>query len=383
MGKCSQTVQPLKWREKSKFISFSQDQLIWDRINMNWFPPLHSFGLEPVAFHRADRVRALLESLPKSIREKYFLGHKVVDIATSETGVVVTCANGKTFSGSMVLGPDGVHSQTRKVMHKLSSESRFSAYRNQEPPFSASYRCLWSNIPRPCEAGQASDTQSKDRSIMWIVGRERAWIFLYEKLPQPTSDSKRYTKAEMDEFAASFANWPVTESLKIKDVYNSSTADMSNLEEGVFEHWSLGRIVLAGDACHKFTPNAGLGYTNGIQDIALLGNLLHNVVRLSPNSEIIEHDLEEIFKEYQAVWKEKLKFDWNISSITTRGHAWANPVFWFFFRFLMPLYVIQWIRENYVVPSLVKQSRVLNYVFGEESIKGRTPWMYPIRPKEQ
>ena len=216
---------------------------------------------------------------------------------------------------------------------------------------------------------------------MWLTGRDRAWIFLYEKLPQPTKESKRYTKAEMDELAVSFADWPVNENLKIKDVYNSSTAGMSNLEEGILEHWSLGRIVLAGDACHKFTPNAGLGFTNGIQDVALLCNLLHDAVQASKNSEISECALQGIFKEYQTERKEALKFDWSISSVTTRGHAWANPIYWFFYRFICPSYAFQWIMQTCIGNPRMKQSRVLSYVFGEDRIKGRIPWTYPIYSK--
>ena len=132
-----------------------------------------SFGIELIAFHRAELVRALLEGLPASAREKYHLSQKVIEITTSETGVTVTCANGKTYSGSMVIGADGVHSRTRKIMHNLSDDSKYAASRNPEPPFSANYKCLWSNFPRPCVAGQASDTQSKDRSVMWLTGRER------------------------------------------------------------------------------------------------------------------------------------------------------------------------------------------------------------------
>ncbi|UPX16316.1 uncharacterized protein EKO05_0006725 [Ascochyta rabiei] len=340
-----------------------------------------NFGLKLIAFHRADLVRALLDGLPDSARANYLLGQKVVHIATGKTGVVVTCANGKTYSGSMVLGADGVHSQTRKIMHTLSAENRVSATRNPEPPFTANYRCLWSNFPRPSEPGQGYDSQGKDRSVMWLTGLERGWIFLYEKLPEPTQESKRYTKAEMDEFAASFADWPVNEDLKVKDVYNSSTAGMSNLEEGVLEHWSMGRIVLAGDACHKFTPNAGLGFTNGIQDVALLCNLLHGAVESSANCDISADALRNVFLEYQSTRKTALAFDWSVSAATTRVQTWANPIYWFFGRFLLPIYAFQWFLQTFVVAPRVKQSRVLNYVFGEDRIRGRVGWAHPIYEK--
>jgi 2-polyprenyl-6-methoxyphenol hydroxylase-like FAD-dependent oxidoreductase len=333
-----------------------------------------SFGLEFIAFHRAELVRALLDGLPLSAREKYLLSQKVIDIATSETGVVVTCANGKTYSGSMVLGADGIHSQTRKIMHKLSP-------RNPEPPFSANYRCLWSNFPRVSEQGQGTDTQGKDRSIMYLSGRDRGWIFLYEKLAEPTQEPRRYNQEDMDEFAASFADWPVNEEMKVRDVYNSATAGMSNLEEGILEHWSLGRIVLAGDACHKFTPNAGLGFTNGIQDVALLCNLLHGAVKTSAHSDVSTDALQNVFQEYQAKRKAAVEFDWSVSSATTRAHAWANPIYWFFARFLLPIYAFQWYLQAYVVAPRVKQSWVLNYVFGEDRIKGRIGWTHPILEK--
>jgi 2-polyprenyl-6-methoxyphenol hydroxylase-like FAD-dependent oxidoreductase len=216
---------------------------------------------------------------------------------------------------------------------------------------------------------------------MWITGRDRAWIFLYEKLPEPTKESKRYTKTEMDEFAASFADWPVNEDLKIKDVYNSATAGMSDLEEGILEHWSLGRIVLAGDACHKFTPNAGLGFTNGIQDVALLCNLLHVALRSSPSYDMSGDALQQVFQEYQTARKEALEFDWGVSSFTTRGHAWANPIYWFLYRFIWPLYTFQWFLQTCIAGPRMRQSRVLDYVFGEDRIKGRIPWTHPIYAK--
>ncbi|KAL1798109.1 hypothetical protein ACET3X_002146 [Alternaria dauci] len=341
-------------REGTKFNDGTSIQLIRE-----------NFGMELIAFHRAELVRALLDGLPESARQKYHLSQKVVDITTSETGVTVTCENGKTYSGSMVIGADGVHSQTRKIMHRLSAESK----------------CLWSNFPRPCAAGQGTDTQSKDRSVMFLTGRDRGWIFLYEKLPEPTQESPRYTKADRDEFAASFADWPVNEDFTVKDVHNSETAGMSNLEEGILEHWSLERIVLAGDSCHKFTPNAGLGFTNGIQDIALLCNLLHDAVSSSGGSNMSEDALQRLFLEYQTTRKEELAFEWGVSSATTRGHAWANPIYWFFYRFLMPTYFFQWLMQTYLVGPKMSQSRVLNYAFGEDRIKGRIPWANPILAK--
>jgi hypothetical protein len=37
--------------------------------------------------------------------------------------------------------------------------------------------------------------------------------------------------------------------------------------------------------------------------------------------------------------------------------------------------------QKYIAGPRMAQSRVLNYVFGEDRIKGRIPWVHPIRTK--
>jgi hypothetical protein len=39
----------------------------------------------------------------------------------------------------------------------------------------------------------------------------------------------------------------------------------------VAEHFNIGRVFLAGDAAHLFTPTGGMGYNTGIDDVANLG----------------------------------------------------------------------------------------------------------------
>ncbi|KAJ1326514.1 kynurenine 3-monooxygenase [Microdochium nivale] len=54
---------------------------------------------------------------------------------------------------------------------------------------------------------------------------------------------------------------------------------MTNLGEGVARNWHYsGLVVLVGDACHKFTPNAGQGFNTGLQDVVALCNLLRGAL---------------------------------------------------------------------------------------------------------
>jgi 2-polyprenyl-6-methoxyphenol hydroxylase-like FAD-dependent oxidoreductase len=117
---------------------------------------------------------------------------KLDSIESDETGVRVTCADGSTYDGSIVIGADGVHSKTRRNMRELALKEDPKRDWDAAVPFPALYRCLWCSFPRVGECGYATDTQSKDMSTMFILGRERGWIFLYERLPESTTSRVNY-----------------------------------------------------------------------------------------------------------------------------------------------------------------------------------------------
>ncbi|KAF7589930.1 hypothetical protein BBP40_003510 [Aspergillus hancockii] len=74
---------------------------------------------------------------------------------------------------------------------------------------------------------------------------------------------------------------------------------MSNLEEGILRYWSLGQVVLAGDACHKRTPNGGLGFNNGIQDVVVLCYHLQEADSAAPGGQPIIDALTRIYQIYK------------------------------------------------------------------------------------
>lgn len=338
-----------------------------------------------MSFHRAELVNVLYESLPENDRSKVTTEKCVIDIETDENGVKVTCADGTMYDGSIVLGADGVHSKTRRLMRKLALESDHNRKWDPEYPYTSTYRCMWGSFPRPSASGQGFETYHQDRSVMYITGRDRAWIFAYEKLTQVATKPTSYTANDIESFAESFAEFPVNETLKIKDVFPKiATPGMSNLEEGVVKEWSWGRIVLAGDACHKFTPNAGLGFQNGIQDVVALCNELRR--RISTNPEGIPNSLElaGLFKCYQSQRTKALEIDASVSAFTTRMHAWANKLYYITSRYLMTTNLWDYIVFNYIVPRAIKKSLVLDYVTTNEPYLGAVSWENAMNiPSEQ
>ncbi|KAJ3538983.1 hypothetical protein NM208_g5670 [Fusarium decemcellulare] len=245
-------------------------------------------GSSLVAFHRAHLIKAIYDGLPEAAKARHLSGKKLADITITSTGVEVTCTDGSSYSGSILIGADGAHSRTRSLMRRyaLQADPSLASTWDPEQPFISTYKCLWASFRRPSKPGDSYETQGQHRSTMYLTGRDKGWIFLYERLDQASSERSFYDKKAIRSFGASFAHWPLTEKLTVQDVLADSTTitGMANLEEGIAQNVSWnGRIVLVGDAWHKFTPNSGLGFNNGVQDVVSLCNKLRALL-VSPGT---------------------------------------------------------------------------------------------------
>ncbi|KAJ5692277.1 hypothetical protein N7462_001700 [Penicillium macrosclerotiorum] len=342
-------------------------------------------GHSPVVFHRAELLEIMYNGLPEAAKGKILTGKKLTGLKTTRGGATATCADGSIFHGSMIIGADGVYSKTRQIMRDLALEE--DANRSWDPvyPYTAAYQLLFGSFPSPSPAGQGYDIQSKGKAIMYFSGLERGWFFLYKRLPRPTSKRTRYTQKDVDAVAAEFAEFPLTRTVKVKDVWTRMLgAGLTNLDEGIVKHWRFGRIVLVGDACHKMTTHLGLGFNHGIQDIVVLCNSLRKAVRAAsgiggPSAQV----LTRIFEKYQSVRMSSvcsLEGDVTKSGLETRMHAWHNPCYYLLSRYLTVPHAIEVLFMKYVMASEFRKGQVLDYVPGEERMKGKISWVYPMSP---
>ncbi|KAK7398623.1 hypothetical protein QQX98_011983 [Neonectria punicea] len=322
----------------------------------------------------------MYRGLAEEAKEKFHFNKKLVDIISTEHGVIATCEDGAVYEGSIIIGADGVHSKTRSMMRSLALEASPSCSWDAERPYTATYQCLWASFPRPSEEmGQGYDTQHQDQSVMYLTGLERAWIFLYKKLPEPTSDRMTYEVEDVDALAEEFKDFPINETLKVEDVWKTRTAaGMTNLEEGIVDHWSWGRIVLVGDACHKFTPNAGAGLNNGIQDVVTLCNGVRETIHADSSVNPSLPTLTKMFATYQSARVANLQADASLSANLTRMQAWANPLYFFLSKYVTPYALVERLMVGFFISKAMSQAPVLNYVPGEEPFKGEVAWTNPI-----
>ncbi|KAK1991602.1 FAD binding domain-containing protein [Colletotrichum falcatum] len=338
-------------------------------------------GSRPLIFHRAHLIQTMYENLPAAAKARYFTGKKLAGIEPTDTGVTVTCEDGSSYSGTVVLGADGTYSGTRRLMRELAIAEDPSREATWDPvnPFKTTYQCLWSSFPRPTEAGLSTETHSTDRSAMYMSGKERAWIFLYEKLPETTTERIAFSDKQLAAYAERFSEWHLTETIRVKDVYKERlSAGASGLEEGICGNWSWGgRVVLAGDAAHKVTPNAGHGFNAGIQDVAVICNKLRRLCAAAAPA-VDFAALERAFRDYREERLESLESDLKSSGMVTRMHSWASWWDWLVARYIVPIKLFQKLFLVHIVTPLMSKGVVLDFIPATERFQGSYAWQYPM-----
>ncbi|KAK6076024.1 FAD binding domain-containing protein [Seiridium cupressi] len=285
-----------------------------------------------MCFHRAKLMNMLYQRLPD--QSKVLLDKEVVSLENTATGVTVTCADKSTYSASIVIGADGVHSSVRRLMNEASGED--------DDPFIASYRGLYGYAKRSPELEPATlyETHSGNLTIQLIVAEGQQHFLIYERLPKPTRERTRYTPEDAENLAKKYADvrYPSNKAgewVTFGDIWaQKQWATLANLEEGIVKNWHQGRVVLVGDAVHKMTPNTGFGMNSGLQGVAQLVNKLHSLLQKTPNPDV--DTLDRVFGEYQTARMSNSKEAVDVSGLYTRLVAWNNPVWRFTDQYLLP-----------------------------------------------
>ncbi|OTA54368.1 FAD/NAD(P)-binding domain-containing protein [Hypoxylon sp. EC38] len=364
-------------------------------LAMSPFPSSH--GGAAYMFNRAHLVRALYDGLSESDKSRVLTNKKVTDVSADASGVSVLCVDGTKYEGSIVIGADGVHSIVRKRMRELALKASPTIDIDEENPFVSEYKTAWCSFPlQGDEKGGPPGTvwwgHSKDHSVQYLLGNDRAWMFVYERLPAPTRESPRYTEEDTLAFIEKWRDLFICDNVQVKDVFPQRYhGGMTILQEGILKRWSWGRMVLVGDAAHKFTSNQGLGYNDGLDDTTILANQLYRVLHGPSQSDDTKRAenkedpgleaLSSAFKRYQDGRMKDAKANLALSATTTRLSAWRNSFYWLFDWWARP-YFPSWLDTwmvNYMFSERIRNGPVLDFVEAEEPFPaGSVPWKYPI-----
>ena len=305
---------------------------------------------------------------------------KVSSISTTPSSATVHCADGTSYTGTLVIGADGAHSLVRAQMRALALQnpSTPASQINDDHPFLTTYRSLWIRFPTQADLlpGDANETHGVDCAIQLFAGEETSVIGMYERLPQPTTSRLHFTPADEEAFIRRWGNLPLSPKLTVQDAYDSRVqSGLVSLEEGVVPNWSWERIVLVGDAAHKFTPSTGAGCNNGMVDIVALVNELSRIASPTTQEEPSMEAIAEAFRAYQEKRFEVVVTGCAGATKATASATWKSAVFKFVDVHVMSKQrVVKYFMEKQA-PS-VAATPELEFVEGGELPEGKVPWVY-------
>ncbi|VUC21599.1 unnamed protein product [Clonostachys rosea] len=352
---------------------------------MQWFFHLkEKFGTFPRVLSRHDLTKVLYEGIPTHARSNIRTNKKVSNITVEGDRTIVSCADGTSYSGSIVIGADGAHSSVRQYMRTLGLNAGSSDI-NDEQPFLTTYRCLWLRIPtsicHDLEPGTTKETHGPGAATQFFVGEETAVIGLYETLEAPTRDRFRFTQADEDAIVERWGHLPLTSKgdLSLKKAYEGRVqSGLVSLEEGVVKNWSWdGRIALVGDAAHKFTPSTGAGCNNGILDIVSLANEIHKAVESAGGSEPSKALLDSAFRAYQDARFDTVTGGCGRSGRATAMATWQTKTLAFVDRHVLSVHALQKFLAGLGAPETANM-QVFDYIKAEERMMGKVPWTNPM-----
>ena len=138
----------------------------------------------PALFNERE---ATLRVLYENLRTKSNIGVKkrISRVDHNESEVIVTCEDGTTTRGDVLVGCDGVHSIVREEMWRLAQSQEQSSFdpADKELLF-AEYQCLFgiSAQTKGITDGEISVNHDEGFSTMIIGGKHKVFWFLFKKL---------------------------------------------------------------------------------------------------------------------------------------------------------------------------------------------------------
>ncbi|QSZ36226.1 hypothetical protein DSL72_007352 [Monilinia vaccinii-corymbosi] len=332
---------------------------------------------------RGKLVEILYSNLPDKER-RVRANSKVINITHHGNGVDVQLQNGDVERGSIVIGADGVHSQTRLKMHEAASRSGLDTSMD-ENSMVASFHGIFgsaSNQALRLPEGIVYESRGAGAVIQCVATPRIVYYVTLKELHSPIAQRVRYTAVDMEDYAEEIGDVALCPGYRFRDLWqhaDKGQARKLNQEEGILKRWSWGRVVLVGDAVHKTTSVNGLGLTCGLHSAAALVNELARVV--SGEGEVDMENIERAFQRYQAeregearqIWGDGYKIIRDVTSKRWVSRFWDEWVLpWIDIEKFWGGALVSWL--------LIRHGQILGFVpfKGEE---GKVSWARKTKSK--
>jgi 6-hydroxynicotinate 3-monooxygenase len=220
------------------------------------------YGAPYLQMHRADLHSALLEATPP---DWLHLGHKLLAVDTTPSGLSLHFENAKSVEADLVIGADGLHSIIREILlgpSPLSATGRVA------------YRAVFPASLMPAPIGPCTKWWGEDRHIvLYYVSSKSDEVYFVTSLPDDDwKDESWSAEGDMTVVRKAFEHFheEVRQALSAcPHVHRWAIMDRPSLKQ-----WHGNGIVLLGDAAHPMTPYMAQGAAMALEDAVVLARAL-------------------------------------------------------------------------------------------------------------
>lgn len=324
--------------------------------------------------------RAFLQTMFDCLPDKSVIRtqRRITEIIEKESGIKVVLADGTEEYGDIVVGCDGVNSTVRQAIW-ANAENTIPGYitSKEKRTLQTSYTCLLGIAPTPVGLGTRDMTcvHGHAYSFLFLSQPDQVFFFVFSKLSRPTSwpNNQRWTDEDAEKVADGVKDHLVSDSLLFGEIWRTRIqGQLVSMEEGIFEQWHFGRMVLAGDAVHKVTPNFALGGNTGIESVTVLANELHRLVHMTPNGRPDKAAITAMFQRYQIRRLPRVRTAHFASWFITRLQAWDGIMMRCMAQWIVPVFIGDKMIAQ-ALGYLVKDAPKLDFI-PIESRKGTMGW---------
>lgn len=239
-----------------------------EKLSIGYVPLRKLFDNRHFNFMRGDLERLLHDRIKDRVEVRF--GTTVTAFAQDDARVQITFANGSAEDYDLLVGADGVHSETRE--HLFGDEGQFSRF--------LGYVTAAFIIDDPTGLDFARDAfatltvPGRQVGIYPIRGGRLATFFLHEAAQPPLDASPVAVRQELGRVYGAMG-WIVS------DLFDRLGPDTNVYFDAVTQielpNWSKGRVTLVGDACQCVSLLAGQGASLAMAGASVLASELSTV----------------------------------------------------------------------------------------------------------
>ena len=220
---------------------------------------------------RADLYRALRdEAVRRGARVEY--GKRLVDAETTPGGVTARFEDGTEAVGDLLIGADGIHSRTRRIIDPSAPRARYVPVLNI-----GGYAC---DVAVQAEPGTFRMVFGKRAFFGYAVhpSGEVWWFANPPRADEPTGaelaaiGTEQWREMLIDLFAGDDS--PAVEIIRSTPgkLAGWATYDLPSVPT-----WYGGSLIIIGDAAHATAPSSGQGASMAIEDAVVLARCLRDL----------------------------------------------------------------------------------------------------------